>query len=184
MNSGVPETGLIVFAKRECETCAMVEPVFRQLQASGLPIVVFTQDDPAFPTSPAAVDDTALERSFHFDVETVPTLIRIENGREVERTFGWSRTDWERVSGSRGLGPDLPAMRPGCGSKTREPNVWEQLVARFGDSGHQVASDRRRRMGRRDRSLLRARMVGRLAGRAADRRAHPADAGGYHAQAR
>jgi hypothetical protein len=26
-------------------------------------------------------------------------------------------------------------MRPGCGSKSREPGVWEELVARFGDTG-------------------------------------------------
>jgi hypothetical protein len=31
------------------------------------------------------VDDTALEASFHFDIETVPTLIRIENGQEMGR---------------------------------------------------------------------------------------------------
>jgi hypothetical protein len=131
----MPETGLIVFAKRECETCAMVEPVFGQLLDSGVPLMLYTQDDPAFPHRPAALDDTALEHSFRFDVETVPTLIRMENGREVERTFGWNRAEWERISGCRDLGPDLPAMRPGCGSKSREPNVWEELVARYGDSG-------------------------------------------------
>lgn len=135
MRVQMPETGLVIFAKRECETCTMVEPVFGQIADSGVPLALCTQDDPAFPHRPAALDDTALEHSFRFDVETVPTLIRLENGREVERTFGWNRAEWERISGCRDLGPDLPAMRPGCGSKSREPNVWEELVARYGDSG-------------------------------------------------
>ena len=33
------------------------------------------------------------------------------------------------------LGAALAAERPGCGSRTREPGAWENLVARFGDSG-------------------------------------------------
>ena len=127
----IPPTGFIVFAKRECETCAMVEPVFEELQGGPLPMVVFTQDDPSFPRG--ALDDTSLEQSFRFDVETVPTLIRIENSQVVDRTFGWSRAEWERVTGIRGLGANLPAMRPGCGSKSREPGVFEELVARYGD---------------------------------------------------
>lgn len=135
MYGQMPETGLVIFAKRECETCAMVEPVFSQLLDSGVPLVLFSQDDPTFPHRPAALDDTALEQSFRFDVETVPTLIRLDNGREVERTFGWNRSEWERVSGCRDLGTGLPEMRPGCGSKSREPNVWEELVARYGKTG-------------------------------------------------
>jgi hypothetical protein len=130
----VPTDGLIIFAKRGCETCAMVEPVFGAL-AHFRPTVVFTQDDPSFPKTVEAIDDTALEQSFRFDVEAVPTVIRFANGREVARTFGWNRVEWERVTGVPALGPGLPAMRPGCGSLSREPGVWEQLVGRYGDGG-------------------------------------------------
>ena len=93
------------------------------------------QDDPSFPRVVKGLDDTALEQSFRFEVEAVPTVIRLENGKEVARTFGWNRAEWERVTGLQNLGAGLPAMRPGCGSKTREPGVWEELVARYGDSG-------------------------------------------------
>jgi thiol-disulfide isomerase/thioredoxin len=130
----LPRTGLVIFAKRECETCVMLEPVFAEL-ARTFEIVVLTQDDPAFPTLVKAIDDTSLEQSFRFEVEALPTLIRLEDGKEVARTFGWSRAEWERVTGLHGLGPGLPVMRPGCGSTTREPGVWEELVARYGDSG-------------------------------------------------
>src|SRR5262249_52306767 len=133
--TSLPEVGLLIFAKRECETCAMVEPVIRELACCGLPITVLTQDDPTFPRVVKAFDDTALEQSFRFDVEAVPTVIRLESGREVGRTIGWDRVEWERVTGRQDLGRGLPAMRPGCGSKTREPGIWEELVARYGDSG-------------------------------------------------
>ncbi len=135
MHAAFPESGLLIFAKRECDTCAMVESVLGELARTGQPIVVLTQDDPTFPESLAPIDDTALEHSFRFDIEAVPTVIRMENGKEVARTFGWNRAEWSRVSGVDGLGAGLPEMRPGCGSKTREPGVYEELVARFGETG-------------------------------------------------
>jgi hypothetical protein len=128
--NGTPRDGIAIFAKRECETCQMVEPVLGQLKRS-MPMVVFTQDDPSFPAS-GAVDDTSLEQSFAFDIEAVPTVLRFADGKEVARTHGWERTQWEKVTGMSGLGPDLPAMRPGCGSKSREPGVYEALMAEFG----------------------------------------------------
>ncbi len=131
----LPDTGLIVFAKRGCETCAMVEPVLGELIRSGQPVAIFSQDDPSFPEIAAPLDDTELEHSYRFDIETVPTVIRVEDGCEVARTFGWSRAAWERLTGVSNLGAGLPDMRPGCGSKSREPGVHEQLVARFGNTG-------------------------------------------------
>jgi hypothetical protein len=78
--------GLVAVVKRDCPTCVMVEPVLRQLAAAGTPFTVLTQDDPTFPTGIAGVvDDTGLERSFALDIEIVPTLLRIEHGRETSR---------------------------------------------------------------------------------------------------
>ena len=128
--NGIPRDGIVVFAKRECETCQMVEPVLGQL-ARSVPTLVFTQDDPSFPAI-GAIDDTSLEKSFAFDIEAVPTVLRFAEGTEVARTHGWERAQWEKVTGIAGLGPDLPAMRPGCGSKSREPGVYEALMATFG----------------------------------------------------
>lgn len=127
--------GLIAVVKAECETCAMIQGVLARLDDADGGLTVYTQDDPAFPAVVDAIDDTALERSFHLDIEVVPTLIRMRDGVEVERTFGWHRGDWETVSGLSDLGADLPAMRPGCGSRTRDPGAWEHLVARYGESG-------------------------------------------------
>lgn len=134
MPIALPDNGLLIFAKRGCETCVMVEPVLPELIDAGSPIVVFTQDDPAFPEIVEPFNDSELEYSYRFDIETVPTVIRVEDGREVARTFGWSRAAWEHLTGVSNLGAGLPDMRPGCGSKSREPGVHEQLAARFSET--------------------------------------------------
>ncbi len=129
-----PVDGLIVVAKAECPTCRLVEPVLRELASDGA-FEMIVQDDAAPFAALGAIDDTGLERSFRLDVEAVPTLIRFAHGREIARTHGWDRKEWERVSGVSPLGAGLPGFQPGCGSKSREPGVYENLVARFGETG-------------------------------------------------
>lgn len=125
------DEGLVAVVKRDCPTCVLVEPVLRQLAEDGAPLVVFTQDDPAFPDLPdVVVDDTDLDRSWALGVETVPTLVRVAGGSETGRTVGWSRDDWEQLSGRTGLGPGLPDFRPGCGSLTVDPIRAEALLVR------------------------------------------------------
>jgi len=125
--------GLVVVVKNDCETCQTVVPVLAQLVSSpGL--TVYSQDDPGFPADMTVIDDTSLAVSWHHDIETVPTLLRVEDGAEVERTVGWSRDQWESFTGVEGLGPDLPAMRPGCGSLSVDPDLVDALRARFGGS--------------------------------------------------
>lgn len=125
------QDGVLIFAKRECETCQMVEQVIGQI-AGKMSALVYTQDDPSFPSTATALDDTSLESSFAFDIEAVPTVVLIKNGKEIGRTFGWHRSEWEKLTGLRGLGEGLPEMRPGCGSKSREPGVHDALRAKFG----------------------------------------------------
>ena len=126
--------GLIVVAKRDCPTCTMLEPVYAQLAAVDSGLIIYTQDDPTFPKSVAAVDDRELEVSYRLDIEIVPTLIRIEGGEEKERAIGWNRGEWESVSGKDGLGEGLPENQPGCGSKSVDPGMPEILAVRFGDT--------------------------------------------------
>jgi hypothetical protein len=125
--------GLVTVVKRECETCRTVVPVLRQL-AEAEPLTVYTQDDPDFPGDPAAEPDLDLAVSWHHDIETVPTLIRVIDGAEVARVVGWSREQWEDFTGLSGLGPDLPAFRPGCGSMSVDPGLVDELRVRFGAS--------------------------------------------------
>jgi hypothetical protein len=125
--------GLVIVVKQECETCRMVVPVLERLAATTT-VTVYTQDDPAFPAHPRAIHDEDLGISWHHEIETVPTLIRVEYGAEVERTVGWLAAEWERVSGVSGLGDGLPVMRPGCGSLSVDPDLVDELRARHGGS--------------------------------------------------
>jgi hypothetical protein len=121
----VPD-GLVVIVKRECETCRMIAPLL-----DGLTATVFTQDDPDFPQGIGAIHDADLSVSWHYDIETVPTLLRVVDGVEVERTVGWSQHNWRAITGVADLGADLPVMRPGCGSLSVDPNLVDALRARF-----------------------------------------------------
>lgn len=126
--------GFVVVVKRACETCVTVVPVLGQLAAGDTPVTVYCQDDPEFPGDPASISDSDLSVSWHHDIETVPTLIRVVDGVEVDRTIGWSRTAWEELTGIDGLGADLPPMRPGCGSMSVDPDLVDVLRVRFGAS--------------------------------------------------
>ncbi len=118
--------GLVAVVKRDCPTCVLVEPVLRDLGAT-----VWCQDDAEWFDH----DDTELELSYRLGIETVPTLLRIEDGAEADRIVGWSREQWEAFTGRTELGPDLPEHRPGCGSLSVDPFRIDALEARYGGSG-------------------------------------------------
>ena len=133
--STLPHYGLIAIVKRDCPTCVMPAPVLGEL-ARRAGVTVYSQDDPSFPdTVPLRESDLGLDISHRLKIEIVPTLIRLENGREVARTYGWDRGEWERLSGLAGLGHDLPESRPGCGAKNIEPGIIERLMVRFNETG-------------------------------------------------
>jgi hypothetical protein len=129
--TAVPRDGLVAIVKRDCPTCVLVAPVLAQLRAAGARLAVYSQDDRAFPAGLDPVDDASLEVSFYLGVETVPTLLRMSGGKEEARTVGWSRADWEKLTGVRGLGPSLPPQRPGCGSLSVDPARADALAVRF-----------------------------------------------------
>jgi len=133
--------GFVAVVKRDCPTCQLVEPVLAQLADAAVLASVVTQDDPAFPDLSGTASglecrfDEDLSVSYLWDIETVPTLLRIEDGEEVERIVGWDRAQWEELTGTRDLGPDLPDWRPGCGSLSVDPSRTDDLQARFSASG-------------------------------------------------
>ena len=100
--------GIVAVVKRDCPTCRLVAPVL-----DGLDVTVVSEDD-----------DAGLELSYRHEVITVPTLMRVEGGCEIERIVGWSRRQWEAFTGIDGLGPGLPEHRPGCGSLSVDPGSW------------------------------------------------------------
>ncbi len=79
----VPQDGLVAVVKRDCPTCVMTAPVLGELARRG-GLTVYTQDDPGFPeTVPSREADLGLDVSHRLKIEIVPTLIRMEGGREV-----------------------------------------------------------------------------------------------------
>ena len=112
--SAIPADGLVAFVKRACPTCTLIEPQMRQAAEVLAEFHVVSQDDPQFPAGVARViDDRELDHSWLNRIETTPTLICYANGREIERVTGWDRDAWQRLTGIRDLGRDLPALRPG-----------------------------------------------------------------------
>ncbi|HET9753602.1 MAG TPA: thioredoxin family protein [Myxococcales bacterium] len=130
MSGRLPD-GLVAIVKHDCPTCVLVAPVLAQLRAAGVPLAVYTQDDREFPAGLDPIDDASLEVSFRCAVETVPTLLRVAGGKEEARAVGWSRAEWEKLTGVRGLGPSLPGHRPGCGSLSVDPARADALAVRF-----------------------------------------------------
>jgi hypothetical protein len=106
--------GLVVFSKRECPTCSLLEPVMQRVAKAMPAFQVVSQDDPKFPAGVAnLLDDRDLDQSWINKIESTPTLIRFRGGREAERVVGWDRDGWRRLTGIRDLGEELPAFRPG-----------------------------------------------------------------------
>lgn len=133
---------LVAVVKRDCPTCSLIEPVLEQLDAdSGVSLEVVTQDDPSFPSGVRTVQhDHDLSYSYHHDIETVPTLLRVDDGVEQSRIVGWKRDEWETFTGVGDLGPGLPDWRPGCGSLSVDPSLVDELRARF--EGHRLKARR------------------------------------------
>lgn len=106
--------GLVVFVKRACPACALIEPVMQAVAARLPAFQVVTQDDPRFPARVAnIVDDRELDHSWLNHIEFTPTLLRFEGGRETARVEGWDREGWRRLTGIGDLGEGLPASKPG-----------------------------------------------------------------------
>jgi thiol-disulfide isomerase/thioredoxin len=130
----------LAVVKRECETCVMAMPVLRQIEQQtervGGTLDIHVQDDPDFAAGFAnAHDDTELAASYRYGIDTVPTLIRLVDGREDKRVVGWRREEWQAITGIAALGEDLPAFRPGCGSMTMDPGMPARLKVRYGNTG-------------------------------------------------
>jgi hypothetical protein len=101
--------------KEDCPTCRLVEPLLQELLAKGVVDTIHREDEPE-----------GLDASYQLGIETVPTLIEGD-----DRIVGWSRQQWEAFTGVDGLGAELPDYRPGCGSKTLDPGVADELAVRF-----------------------------------------------------
>jgi len=101
----LPE-GLVAVVKADCPTCRLVRPVLDELGAH-----VVSEDD-----------DDGLELSYRLGVETVPTLLRVRDGKEEQRSVG--RGAGGRPSPRpRGSAPDCRSPVPGA-DRARSIRAW------------------------------------------------------------
>ena len=104
----------VAIVKRDCPTCQLVVPALQELLVAGQ-LTVWSQDDPAFPEAlGGARDDRSLERSHQYGIDIVPTLLKFEGGREVDRTEGWNQLAWRALTSMDRLGEALVFAQPGC----------------------------------------------------------------------
>ncbi len=135
MGNNRPELadGFVAFVKKDCPTCELIVPVLEQLTESQVLRTIFTQDDASFPNLPITSDDTSLEVSFLHEIETVPTLLKVQDGVEVDRTVGWSQETWKAFLGIDDLGPEnIRPYSPGCGSLSVDPDLQGILQKKYG----------------------------------------------------
>lgn len=131
-------THYALVVKKDCPTCALIEPVIHSLANNEtLSLKVYVQDDPSFPADiEDVIDDSSLEYSYQQEIEVVPTLIRLSDGNDAQseesRIYGWDKKQWQNFTGIQELGAELIDFKPGCGSKTQDPGMDEVLALRFG----------------------------------------------------
>jgi hypothetical protein len=141
---------LLCFIKEDCPTCRLSMPLIEEAhRAFGEVIDVWAIGQDAegnaklvadFGLTVPMLDDSTLQVSYRYDLDTVPTIILAdEEGAEVERFVGFGKADWQQLYQrliSIALAPPpvvdwaaYPESRPGCGSKSVEPGIAERLAA-------------------------------------------------------
>jgi hypothetical protein len=140
----VPE--LLALVKHDCPVCDQVLPAF---DAAG--VRVLSQSDAA--DTEAQAERLNLERvpeldedlatSERFDPDAVPALILLDGAAERGRVEGLDRDRMVELAAQAGIQLDLdglPALRPGCASLTRDPEVAARLAARRARSEGRIRS--------------------------------------------
>ena len=150
-----PALDLLVFWKHNCATCELALPLVarldRALAAAGLRVRGVAQSAPADTTAFAArhglsfaqLDDSACLVSADYAIEVVPTFVLADASGTVLAAFeGWVRADFDALvaRAAEHLGVPTPALvapadgvpdfRPGCGSRTFDPDVARALEER------------------------------------------------------
>jgi peroxiredoxin len=141
---------LICFVKEDCETCNTAAPVLEAMHkayGTSVPLLLIAQSGAGNAVyaqrhglSMPVLDDSGCQTAFDWDIESVPSVFWLGNDGSVARQFeGFVRADWEALSvdiAAQAALPaaqvdwdNLPAWRPGCGSKHLDPSIFEKLQA-------------------------------------------------------
>ena len=150
-----PSLELLVFWKDNCATCELalplIERLHRALSDRGLRVRGVAQSAPADTAGFVArhgltfaqLDDAECTTSADYEIEVVPTFVLAGPDGRVRMAFeGWMRRDFDALVAiaAEELGAAVPSiihhtdgvpeLRPGCGSRTFDPDVARRLEAR------------------------------------------------------
>jgi len=151
----LPALELLVFWKHNCATCELalplVERLHRALTERGLRVRGVSQsasDETAgfvarHGLTFAQLDDSECAASADYEIEVVPSFVLAAPDGTVRMAFeGWVRRDFDALvalaAGELGVGAPaiirdadgLPEFRPGCGSRTFDPDIARRLEIR------------------------------------------------------
>jgi hypothetical protein len=137
---------VLALVKHDCPVCDLVLPA---LDAAGARLV---SQSPPEQTAQQA-ERLALSRvpevdvdfviSERFDPDAVPALILLDDGTERDRVVGLARDRMAQLVAQTGgtlRVEGLPAMRPGCASRTRDPELAAHLAARRARASGRIIS--------------------------------------------
>jgi hypothetical protein len=127
---------VLAIVKHDCPVCDQVLPA---LDAAGVRLVSQSSaEETAEQVRRLALSrtpelDNDLELSAQLDPDAVPAVFLLEDGTERDRVIGLARDRMADLVAQTGATLDtegLPEMRPGCASRTRDPEVAAWLAAR------------------------------------------------------
>src|SRR4051794_37863367 len=127
---------LVALVKHDCPVCDQVLPALdaagvRVLSQSGPEDTAAQAERLGLHRIPELDDDLTL--SERLDPEAVPTVVLLDGEREEGRVEGLHRARLLELATRAGAALDLdglPEMRPGCASRTRDPDVAAHFAAR------------------------------------------------------
>ncbi len=127
---------VLAIVKHDCPVCDQLLPA---LDAAGARLVSQSSEEQTaqqaerLSLSRVPEVDAELLLSERFDPDAVPAVFLLEDGAERDRVIGLARDRLVELVAHTGqtLEVDgLPAIRPGCASRTREPEIAAWLAAR------------------------------------------------------
>ena len=130
---------LVAIIKHDCPVCVELLPALDAAAQDGAPLRIVSQsgggDTAALwerlrLVSPVEIDEE-LALSALYDPDAVPALLLLDGGEERGRVEGLARDRIADLAAEAGFAlhlDGLPAHRPGCASRTRDPLVAATLL--------------------------------------------------------
>ena len=137
---------VLAIVKHDCPVCDQLLPA---LDAAGARLVSQSSEEQTarqaerLSLSRVPEVDAGLAVSERFDPDAVPAVFLLEDGAERERVIGLARDRLVELVAQTGATLEvdgLPATRPGCASRTRDPEVAARLAARRARAAGRIAA--------------------------------------------